>query len=481
VTDIDTSSVERLAREIAGLVVRPGDEAYDGARRVFNGMIDRRPRLIVRCANKADVVAAIAFALEHALAVAVRGGGHNVAGNAVVDGGLVIDLSRMRRVDVDPARRRARVEGGACWGDLDAATQVHGLATPGGIVSTTGVAGLTLGGGIGVLRGLHGLTCDNLAGAEVVTASGELIAASSQENADLLWGLRGGGGNFGVVTRFEFALHPLNGVVSGPLDFPYSREFLRYYDEFVDTIPDAFSCDIVLRRSPQRERLATLLTCYCGDADSAATLYDRLRERFWPSRDGVAPRSYLDAQRLYDEISPWGWRNYWKTNAMDGLRLPAIEVMDEIFEEAPSALSQIQLEHLHGALHRSAPGSSALSFAGAKYNLLVNAKWTDPARDGDNVRWARESFARLQPYLSGGAYPNYLFQETRERVRQAYGGDAYDRLVALKDRYDPSNFFRLNQNIQPSGSQPPPRTVRTIRGSRKSGVRLVRTVRRGCG
>jgi len=450
VTAVDADASQRLEREIAGSVVQPGDDAYDETRRVFNGMIDRRPRLIVRCLNEDDVATAIAFAREHALAVAVRGGGHNVAGNAVVDGGLVIDLSRMRQVEIDPVRQRARVQGGACWGDLDAATEPHGLATPGGIVSTTGVAGLTLGGGIGVLRGLFGLTCDNLVGAELVTASGERVAASSVENAGLLWGLRGGGGNFGVVTTFEFALHPLSGVVSGPLDYRYSREFLRFYDDFVETIPDEFSCDLVLRRSQDGEPLATLLTCYCGHAEPAVTVYDRLRTRFAPVRDGVAPRSYLEAQRLYDQISPWGWRNYWKTNAMGALDSSAIDALHEIFNEAVSPLSQIQLEHLHGALHRSAPKTNALNFAGAKYDLLVNAKWTERARDDKNLRWAREGFARLRPFLSGGAYPNYLFQETRERVREAYGSEAYERLVALKDRYDPANFFRLNQNIEPS-------------------------------
>jgi FAD binding domain-containing protein/berberine-like enzyme len=451
VTTIDSFSIRHLAGAIAGSLVKPGDAAYDQARRVFNGMIDRHPRLIVRCANAADVATAIAFAREHSLVVAVRGGGHNVAGNAVVEGGLVIDLSGMRRVEVDPARRRGRAQGGACWGDLDAATQAHGLAVPGGIISTTGVAGLTLGGGIGFLRGLHGLTCDNLVGAELVTASGEMVTASQDENADLLWGLRGGGGNFGVVTAFEFALHPLNGVVSGPLDYLYTPEFLRFYDEFVDTIPDEFACDLVLRRSPEGERFATLLTCYCGEAGAAATaLYDRLRARFVPVRDGVGPRSYVESQRLYDEISPWGVRNYWKTNAMGGLDDLAIAAIDEVFSEVASPLSQIQLEHLHGALHRSPAGWNALNFAGAKYDLLVNAKWTDPGRDAPNTSWARDSFTRLRPFLSRGAYPNYMSQEPRDRVRQAYGGDTYDRLVSLKDRYDPSNFFRLNQNIEPS-------------------------------
>jgi FAD/FMN-containing dehydrogenase len=435
---------------VEGAIVVPGDTAYDEARRVFNGMIDRHPEVIVLCAGESDVGVALEFAHEHALAVAVRGGGHNVTGNAVCDGGLVIDMSRMRRVDVDAERRRARVQGGACWADFDTAAQRLGLATPGGIVSTTGVAGLTLGGGIGVLRGLHGLTCDNMVGAELVTASGERVVASSQENAELLWGLRGGGGNFGVVTTFEFALHPLEGVVSGPLDFLYSPDFLRFYDDLVDTVPDEFSCDLVLRRTPEGDALATLLTCYCGAARAAAAVYDRLRSRFSPVRDGVAARSYVEAQSLYDQISPWGWRNYWKTNGMGGLGEEASKTIDEIFAAAPSPLSQVQLEHLHGAMHRAPRGSNALSFAGAKYDLLVNAKWTDPLRDDDNIHWARESFERMRPFLSAGAYPNYLFQETPDRVRQAYGPDAYERLVALKNRYDPLNFFRLNHNIPPS-------------------------------
>lgn len=439
-----------LAREVRGAVLTRDDPGYDEARRVFNGMIDRHPQVIVRCENEADVAAAIAFAREQHLLVAVRGGGHNVAGNAVCDGGLVVDLSQMRRVEVDVERRRAWVQGGATWGDFDRAAQAHRLATPGGIVSSTGVAGLTLGGGIGVLRGLHGLTCDNLAGAELVTASGERIEVSRESNPDLLWGLRGGGGNFGVVTMFEFELHPLDGVVSGPLDYTYSRDFLSFYDEFVDTIPDEFSCDMVLRRTPQGESLATLLACYCGHAEAAGPIYDRLRSRFQPIRDGVAARTYVEAQSIYDQISPWGWRNYWKTNAMGPLDGESVGVAAEVFEAAESPLSQVQLEHLHGAVHRVAAGTNALTFGDAKFNLLVNAKWTDPGRDEANIRWAREGYSRLERFTRAGAYPNYLFQETRERVRQAYGDEAYARLVNLKDRYDPTNFFKLNQNIEPS-------------------------------
>jgi FAD/FMN-containing dehydrogenase len=450
VTALDLVARERLRREVEGRVIAPENAAYDAGRRVFNGMIDRRPAVIVQCARDADVAIAITFAREHGLPVAVRGGAHNVAGNAVCDGGLVVDLSRMRGVEVDPLRRRARVQGGACWGDLDAAAQVHGLATPGGIVSTTGVAGLTLGGGIGVLRGLHGLTCDNLVAAELVTAAGERVIASGEANADLLWGLRGGGGNFGVVTTFEFELHPLDGVVSGPLDYAYTPDFLRFYDDFTTTAPDELSCDLVLRRSPDGEMLATLLTCYCGSADAAAPALEPLRRRFFPVRDGVAPRSYVEAQKLYDSLSPWGWRNYWKTNGMGALSAEAAYALDDVFKAAPSRLSQVQLEHLHGAMHRTPPGANALTFAGAKFDLLINAKWIDPGGDAANVAWARQGFERMRPFLSSGAYPNYLFQESRERVREAYGPEAYRRLVALKDRYDPINFFRLNQNIQPS-------------------------------
>jgi hypothetical protein len=446
---LDAEVIQRLARELRGTILRPADADYDEARRVFNGMIDRRPELIVRCESDADVAVAIAFAHEQRLAVAVRAGGHNVAGNAVCDGGLVVDLSRMRQVDVDATHRRARVQGGATWGDFDGATQAHGLATPGGIVSSTGVAGLTLGGGIGVLRGLYGLTCDNLVGAELITASGERVEASAERNPELLWGLRGGGGNFGVVTTFEFALHPLAGVVSGPIDFPYSRDFLAFYDEFVDGIPDEASCDLILRRTPEGQPLATVLASFCGPVEAAAPIYDRLRARFQPIRDGIAKRTYADSQRLYDLISPWGLRNYWKTNAMGPLVAGAIAAVADVFEGAPSPLSQIQLEHLHGAMHRTPAGTNALRFGGAKFDLLVNAKWTDPALDGENVRWAREGYASLEPFTRAGAYPNYLFQESGERVRQAYGEQSYARLVALKDRYDPTNFFRLNQNIQP--------------------------------
>jgi FAD/FMN-containing dehydrogenase len=437
-----------------GRLLTAADGEYDSARRVFNGMIDRRPLAVARCAGIEDVRIALDFAREQDLETAVRGGGHNVAGNAVCDGGLVIDLSEMCRVDVDPRRQRARAEGGGTWGDFDAAGQEHGLATPGGIVSTTGIAGLTLGGGIGVLRGLHGLTCDNLVGAQVVTADGDLVRAGEDGDPELLWGLRGGGGNFGIVVEFEYAVHPLGEVVSGPYELAITgaADFLRFYREFLEDAPDEFSCDLLFRCGPDGAPRITLLTCYCGPPDRAPAVYEPLR-RFPVLHDGVGRRTYVESQRLYDLASPWGQRNYWKSNGFRELSDEAIELVLDAFRSAASPLSQVALEHLHGQVHRSPAGGNAVSFAEAKFDLLVNAKWLDSREDDANVAWARAAFASLQPHMAGGAYVNYLVNEPEERVRAAYGPATYDRLVALKDRYDPDNFFRLNQNIVPSNLQ----------------------------
>jgi len=446
--------LQALAPRLKGRLITAADGDYDSARRVFNGMIDRRPLAVARCAGIDDVRLALEFARRQALPVAVRGGGHNVAGNAVCEDGLVVDLSEMRRVDVDPRQRRARAEGGATWGDFDAAGQQHGLATPGGIVSTTGIGGLTLGGGIGVLRGLHGLTCDNLVGARVVTAAGDVVWAGEDGDHELLWGLRGGGGNFGIVVQFEYAVHPLGDVVSGPYELPYASaaDFLRFYGEFLDGAPDEFSCDLVLRRGPDGDPRITLLTCYCGSPDRAPAVYEPLR-RFPVLFDGVARRSYVESQQLYALGSPWGQRNYWKSNGFGELSDEAAELLLDAFRSAASPLSQVALEHLHGQVHRSSEGASAVTFAESKFNLLVNAKWLDPGDDDANVAWARAAFAALQPHMAGGAYVNYLVAEPEERVRAAYGPATYDRLVGLKERYDPGNFFRLNQNIVPSNRQ----------------------------
>jgi FAD/FMN-containing dehydrogenase len=440
-----------LAAGFTGVVLTPGKAGYDEARRVFNGMIDRRPAAIAICASVDDVRHAIDFGRRLELPIAIRGGGHNVAGNGTCEGGLLISLGGLRSVLVDPDRASARAGGGATWSDFDAATMAHGLATPGGIVSSTGVAGLTLGGGIGVLRGRHGLTCDNLVGAEVVTAGGDVAKAGLEDDPELLWGLRGGGGNFGVVTAFDFALHPQGDVVAGPVEFAYRdpSAFLSFYRDYTADLPDDFTCDLLLRSGPDAEPRFTLLTCWSGDIDRAGPVYEPLFARD-PINDGVARRSYVEAQQLFDQASPWGLRNYWKTNGMPGLTADAIAAVIEVFEARRSPLCQVQFEHLHGAVHRTDRAASAVGFHDATYNLLVNAKWLDPAADEENLAWARGSFARLQPFLAGGAYVNYLLDEPEERVRDAYGAAVYDRLARLKAAYDPDNVFRLNQNIRPA-------------------------------
>ncbi|MEP7105182.1 MAG: FAD-binding oxidoreductase [Chloroflexota bacterium] len=433
--------------------LRPSEAGYDEARRVFNGMIDRRPGLIAFPETVHDVREALERGQSEGLPIAVRGGGHNVAGNGVCAGGLAIHLGRLRRVEVDADRRLAFAQGGATWGDFDAATQKHGLATPGGIVSSTGVAGLTLGGGIGVLRGRHGLTCDNLVGAEVVTAGGHVVRAGDDGDPELLWALRGGGGNFGVVTAFDFAVHPQGDVVAGPVEFAYDDPagFLGFYREYTAGIPDAMSCDLLMRSGPDGAPRFTLLTCWTGDPEEAAAVYAPLRAR-GPINDAAARRSYVDAQRMYDAISPWGQRNYWKSNGMAELSDGAIAALVAALAARRSPLAQLQLEHLHGEVHRTDPTASATGFHGATYNLLVNAKWLDPAADAENLAWTRESFAQLRPYVAGGAYVNYLLAEPEERIRAAYGPAVYDRLARVKARYDPGNVFRLNQNIRPAVS-----------------------------
>ena len=444
------AEVVALAARLTGEVLTPGDSGYDPARRVFNGMIDRRPAAIALCASVDDVRYAVEFGRRLDLRIAVRGGGHNVAGNGTCEGGLLISLAGLRSVRVDGARGLARTGGGATWGDFDRATMAHGRATPGGIVSTTGVAGLTLGGGIGVLRGRHGLTCDNLVGAEVVTAGGEVVRAGPEGDPALLWGLRGGGGNFGVVTDLEFAVHPQGDVVSGPVEFGYGDPsgFLRFYRDYTAKLPDEFACDLLLRSGPDGEPRFTLLTCWSGDPDRAVPVYEPLRAR-GPINDGAARRTYVEAQALFDQASPWGQRNYWKSNGMAALTDEAIAAIVEVFEARPGPLCQVQFEHLHGAMHRTERSASAIGFHEATYNLLINAKWLDPSGDEENMAWARASFAALQPFVAGGAYVNYLLQEPQERIRAAYGEGVYDGLSRLKAVYDPDNVFRLNQNIQP--------------------------------
>jgi FAD/FMN-containing dehydrogenase len=444
-------SLTELRRSLSGSVVGPTDAEYDGARRCFNASVDRRPAVIVRCAGADDVATAFDFARTHELKVAVRGGGHNPAGHCVLDAGLVIDLSRMRTVDVDPDARIARAEGGSTWLDFDAATQAFGLATPGGIVGSTGVCGLTLGGGIGHLTAQHGLTCDNLVGAEVVTPNGARIRATQDENAELLWGLRGGGGNFGVATRLEFQLHTLDRVVGGVLAYRGRgvREALRVFRDVCARSPRDLSCQASLSVDESQAPALGILPCFTG-SDTDAEELRALRSGPGLMADGLRAHSFLDQQRVED--SPYGEnRHYWKGHFVR-------ELPDELIDELLARIVafsrppvHVLIESLHGAPKAADQALGGIGYRQAAFNVSAMAVWRDPSLDEEHIQWARDTAAALEPWsFSGGGYANYMqADEPIERVRAAFGDRAFERLQALKTRYDPTNVLRRNQNIPP--------------------------------
>jgi len=452
-----------FAGRLKGELIRPGDPDYDQARSVWNGMIDRRPALIARCAGVDDVVEAVRFARARDMLVAVRGGGHNVAGTGTVDGGLVIDLSPMKRVEVDPVQRTARAEGGVTWGELDRETHVFGLATPGGVVTDTGIAGLTLGGGLGWLRRKYGLSCDNLLSVEMVTADGNVVRASEDENPDLFWAVRGGGGNFGVVTTFEYRLHPvgpevMQAIVLYPLEI--ARPALRFFREQMAQAPDELSSFAILQHVPAVEPYpeawhhkpaVIFLACHCGPLDEGERVLRPLREFADPIIDLSGPMPYVEVQKLFDEDYPRGWRYYWKSTYMDSLSDPVIERLIAHTEAMPSHHSTLDIWHMGGAVARPA---SEMAFRGrsAPFHLGIEANWENPADDEANIAWAREVYRDMQQFSDGVEYLNFPgFLEDRERVVRQTFGDAYDRLARVKAQYDPDNFFRLNANILPAG------------------------------
>jgi FAD/FMN-containing dehydrogenase len=444
--------LSELRQSLAGAVLGPEDGEYDAARRGFNALIDRRPAVITRCAGAGDVAAALDFARAHELEVAVRGGGHNPAGHCVCDDGLVIDLSAMRAVDVDGDARIARAEGGSTWLDFDAATQAFGLVTPGGVVGSTGVCGLTLGGGIGHLTAQHGLTCDDLVGAEVVTPSGEVIRASADENADLLWALRGGGGNFGVATRLDFRLHALDHVVGGLLTFDGkgARDALCRFRDVASGSPRDLSIQAGVSVDESLTPAVVVAPCYTG-SDADPTALRELRSAPGLDEDGVRAHTFLDQQRVFD--SAYGEnRHYWKGHFVR--ELPD-ELLDELLRSVV-ALGRppggILIESLHGAPKDVDGATAAVGFRNAAFNVSVMATWTDPSLDDEYIEWARETAAAIEPWsFSGGGYVNYMqADEPIERVRAAFGDEAFARLQALKRRYDPENVLRRNQNIPPS-------------------------------
>jgi len=454
-------AIDAFTAAFRGQLLSPDSPGYDAARGIWNAMIDRRPALIARCAAAADVALAVRLAASHDLMVAVRGGGHNIAGNAVCDGGLVIDLSAMKQVDVDPASRVARVGPGATLGDVDRATQAHGLATPTGINSTTGIAGLTLGGGFGWLSRSLGLTIDNLLSADVVTADGTPVRASASEHPDLFWGIRGGGGNFGVVTSFAFRLHPigpevLSGLVIHPLD--EAASVLRFYRDFLKRTPDEFVCWFVLRKAPPlpflapewhgREILA-LAVCYAGSIADGERIAKPLREFGHPVADVVQPHSFTAWQAVLDPLLTPGMRNYWKSHDFLDVSDGLIDVLVEHARRLPDPQTEIAFAQLGGAVSRVPADATAYAHRDAQFVMNVHGRWEDPAKDAACIGWARQLFEAASPFATGGAYVNFLTQDEQGRVPAAYGGN-YARLVALKRKYDPGNLFRVNQNIGPA-------------------------------
>jgi hypothetical protein len=442
---------EQLGSGLRGELVGPGDRDYDPARAVFNGMIDRRPLAVIRSVDASDVVRCITFARRHDLPLSVRGGGHSVAGNAVRDGAVMLDLSGMKALRVDPETRTVRAEPGLTLGEFDRGTQAFGLATTLGVVSTTGIAGLTLGGGLGWLNGRHGLACDNLISADVATADGQLLRASAQENEDLFWSIRGGGGNFGVVTSFEYQLHPVDLVLAGGLSYPLETapRVLRHYDDFVKAAPDELSTAASLGLTPAGEPTVSIAVCYCGPIDEGERVLRPLRTFQLPVDDGIQPIPYTALQSARDEGFPSGRLHYWKSGWLRDVTDGAIKTLMRFLPRMPSSASGVGLQQMHGAASRVAPSATAFPHRAEQYDFLILSQWSDATDTDRNVQWTQALFEAMRPHLEESVYVNNLGDEGQGRVQAAYG-ENYPRLATMKRAYDPDNLFRANQNIDPS-------------------------------
>src|SRR5215217_3665023 len=459
---LDDSTIEAFKSSLRGELLKPSDIGYEEGRRIWNGMIDKRPALIARCASVADVIASVNFAREHEFFMAVRGGGHNVAGTAVAGGGLVIDLSPMKGIRVDLSTQTVRAEGGVTLGELDHETQAYGLATPLGVVSETGIAGLTLNGGLGWLRRKHGLSSDNLVSADVVTADGRFLTASETENRDLFWGIRGGGGNFGIVTSFEYRLYPVGPeVMVCFVLYPGERakEVLGFCDEYVAQAPEEASPLAFLGRVPEVELFpeewhgkpyAAMLALYAGELEEGARVLQPLRDLGDPIADLSSPMPYVEAQKILDEDYPNGWRYYWKSQNVNTLGDEVVERLMAHAEDAPSDHSTIDVWYQGGAMGRVGAEETAFGDRSVPYLLGIEANWEEPQEDETNVAWARNCVADMRRFSDGGNYLNFpgFLEEGQDLIRDAYG-ENYERLVALKNEYDPTNLFRMNQNIKP--------------------------------
>ena len=450
---ITLSAIAKLRSSFAGTILQPGDPDYDVVRALHNGLIDKHPAVIARCRNDADIAAGIAFAREHGLEIAVRGGGHNVSGRASVEGGMMIDLSLMKAISVDTTARRAVAQGGVTWGEFNRATQEHGLATTGGVISTTGIAGLTLGGGYGYLAGKHGLATDNLVAATVVTADGKIVRACDSENPDLHWALRGGGGNFGVVSSLEYSLHPVGPMVmAGAIAWPSSqaREVLRFYREFTASAGDELTCIAGVGHAPDGSgaKVAIIGAAYFGAMTDGERMLRPIKQFGSPLFDMIQPTSYCDLNSIFDIGYPKGMLNYWKSNFLTTLGDDVINIMVDMLEHCPSKYSGVFVEHWHGAAARVPHNETAFHHRREGHNLLILSQWQEAAAKEENIAWARQGFARLEPFSAGARYVNYLDQDDAADLAGPFGGN-YARLAKVKARWDPENVFHLNQNIQP--------------------------------
>lgn len=442
-------SLDALQAQIRAPLVTSSHPAYDEARRVWNGMIDRRPLLIAFPDSTAEVVAAIAFARDHDLELSVKGGGHGVAGRAVCDDGLVIDLSHMRAVSVDPATRRATVQGGARLRDLDAASQAHGLATTAGIYRDTGVAGLALGGGVGLLMRRFGLTCDNLRAAEVVTADGRVLETSEYEHSELFWALRGGGGNFGVVTRMEFQLHPLTHVFGGRIVYPFTDVVAlgSFYRDVMADAPDEFQ-GYLTYSTGNGEKTASIMLCHCGQREAGERMLDQFRRFRRPDSEHVGSMTYLQMQQHWDDAFPSGKLHYWKSSFLPTISDDALHVCHEAIARESMPGCEVDLEPMGGAIARVAADATAFADRDAASTLLITSGGEDPSLTASRITWARETWNDAQSYAKASAYVNYLDEGDDQRTEAVYGPN-YQRLVAVKRLYDPANVFRHNANIRP--------------------------------
>lgn len=445
--------LEHLRSSFGGEILTPASAGYEEARKIWNGMIDHRPRAIVRCTGTEDVQSAVRFAADRDLYPSIRAGGHNVAGTALAPDGLVIDVSQMKGIAVDPGERTALAQTGLLWGEFDRATQAHGLATTGGLISTTGIAGLTLGGGVGWLMGRCGLSCDNTLAYDIVIADGEAIRADQDRNADLFWALKGGGGNFGVVTSITYRLHPIRTVLSGMIIHPLSaaRDVLRRFRDFAERgLPDELTMYAGAVTTPDGIPVVMIIPCYCGDdlAEGERVLAP-LRSFGPPLADTVDRIPYLQLQQLLDPAAPHGYRSYWKSNFLRDLPDEAIETFIGQLECCPSPRSVTMLEHMHGAATRVRPEDTAFHARKEGFDLVVMSVWEDPKDDAANRDWTREFYAAMRPWSAGSVYGNTLSSDDTARFREAYGGN-YERLSDVKAKYDPSNRFLHNTNIQPN-------------------------------